>query len=110
MSATSDIENTIAALEGDLHRVDATSLIDHWVNQLSGGSDQLTGNIVNELKNLRGLIGGSNGTTTTVANSLQALSEMCSQVALHRHGFDIDAMRHLNQKLASAAGQIRAGY
>ena len=110
MSATADIENTIAALGNDLHRIDAKGLIDHWINQLDGGSDKLMGSIVGELKSLRRLLGSSDATTATVANSLQLLSALCAKAAVGRHGLDIDALRHLNQKLASAAGQIRAGF
>ena len=110
MSATADIENTIAALGNDLHRIDAKGLVDHWINQLDGGSDKLIGNVVKELKNLRNLLGSSDTTTGTIANSLQLLSEFCAKAAIGRHGLEIDALRHLNQKLASAAGQIRAGF
>ncbi|UOR05957.1 hypothetical protein MUN82_02370 [Hymenobacter aerilatus] len=110
MSVTSDIESTIAALDADLHRVDATGLLDQWINRLQGFDGQISAAIVDELRHLRGMIGGSTSSDITkVADSLQKLSNLSAQAAYDGHSFAYDALRHLNQKLASAAGQIRAG-
>ena len=111
MSVTSDIENTIAAMENDLHRVDVTSLLDQWINRLQGFDGKISASLVDEMRHLRGMIGGSTSSDVTkIADSLQNLSNLTAQAAYDGHGFAYDALRHLNQKLASASGQIRAGF
>jgi len=110
MSVTSDIENTIAAMENDLHRVDATALLDQWINRLQGSNGKLSASMVDEMRHLRGMIGGSTSSDITkIADSLQNLSNLAAQAAYGNSGFEYDALRHLNQKLASASGQIRTG-
>lgn len=105
MSATSQLDATIHALQGGLTSAAgaAGANIQGWMKTLEG-NHQLAG-ISSELKKLHDAIGS--GDSSTIMHSLKTLGEETTKAASSATADSKEKLTQLGHALTSAAGQLK---